>query len=420
MFDPQSLLLPYQKTMLSLVHKNRLCHFICARQIGKSFLIAYAGVEHCWTQPNAKVVILSSGERASLEVLDKCKKIAKVFKVAFNQTPADLQVELTASEIRFSNGSKIITLPSGDPDKVRGFSPTLTICDEFSTQQNQDEFYASVFPFITSPFGGEKKLIICGTPLGTQNLFWRLWTEPNDFAKYSVDINQAKALGLNVDIDLLKKNIPDEDIFAQEYLCRPMDSISNLFTYELLNQVTFAVKPSSPVIVRYGGMDIGRHNDLTAIAILSLCQDGKVFVEDIKVLRNTEFRQQMIEASNLIRALSLRRICIDASGLGMQLAEDLQREFGATVEPVNFTNAVKTEMLNGLKKAFGDRTCLIPNEPELLREFQSIRRVITANTISYQADRNANGHADRAISIALAHKAYLNDSNSMDFLPVSF
>ena len=420
MFDPRSLLLPYQRTMLDLIHRNKLCHFICARQIGKSFTIGYAAVEHCWTKPNAKVVILSSGERSALEVLDKCKQLVKVFKVTFNDTPADLQVEMTASEIRFSNGSKIIILPSGDPDKVRGYSPSLTICDEFSTQQNQSEFYAAIFPFVTSPFGGEKKLIIVGTPLGTQNLFWRLWTEPNDFAKYSIDIYQARSMGLNVDIDLLKKNIPDEDTFAQEYLCKPMDSISNLFTYDLLNQVTYAVKPSSPVIVRYGGMDVGRHNDLTAITILALCQDGRTFVEEIKVLRNTEFREQMIEASNIIKAMGIRRICIDSSGLGMQLAEDLQREFGAIVEPVNFTNAVKTDMLNGLKKAFGDRTCLIPNEPELLREFGSIKRVITANTISYQADRNANGHADRAISIALAHKAYLNDNNSMDFVPVSF
>lgn len=420
MFDPRSLLLPYQRIMLDLIHRNKLCHFICARQIGKSFTIGYAAVEHCWTKPNAKVVILSSGERSALEVLDKCKQLVKVFKVTFNDTPADLQVEMTASEIRFSNGSKIIILPSGDPDKVRGYSPSLTICDEFSTQQDQDAFYAAIFPFVTSPFGGEKKLIIVGTPLGTQNLFWRLWTEPNDFAKYSIDIYQARSMGLNVDIDLLKKNIPDEDTFAQEYLCKPMDSISNLFTYDLLNQVTYAVKPSSPVIVRYGGMDVGRHNDLTAITILALCQDGRTFVEEIKVLRNTEFREQMVEASNIIKALGIRRICIDSSGLGMQLAEDLQREFGAVVEPVNFTNAVKTDMLNGLKKAFGDRTCLIPNEPELLREFGSIKRVITANTISYQADRNANGHADRAISIALAHKAYLNDNNSMDFVPISF
>ena len=420
MFSPVSLLLPYQKAMLDLIHKHRLCHFICARQIGKSFIIAYAAIEHCFTTPNAKVVILSSGERASLEVLDKCKKLLKVFKMALSGTPGDLSVEVNASEIRFGNGSKIITLPSGDPDKVRGFSPTLTICDEFSTLPNQDEFYASIFPFITSPFGGEKKLVICGTPLGTQNLFWRLWVEPNDFAKYSIDIYQARSMGLNVDIDLLKKNIPDEDTFNQEYLCRPMDSITNLFTYDLLNTVTYAIPPSQ-VIARYGGMDIGRTHDLTAIAILAVGIDGRVFLEEVKALHNTEFREQFKEACGIIRALGLKRMCVDSTGIGMQLAEDLQREFGAgMIEAVMFNNTNKTEMLNGLKKAFSDRTCLIPNDPDLLREFQSIKRVTTATGISYQADHNAAGHADRAISVALSHRAYLTDMRSMDFTPMAF
>lgn len=413
-------MLPYQKAMLDLIHKNRLCHFICARQVGKSFLIAYVAVEHCFTTPNAKVVILSSGERASLEVLDKAKRLVKIFKMAFANTDADLNVEITSSEIRFSNGAKIITLPSGDPDKVRGYSPTLTICDEFSTMTDQEGFYSAVFPFITSPFGGEKKLVICGTPLGTQNLFWRLWEEPNDFAKYSVTIEQAKALGLNVDIDLLRKNIADEDVFNQEYLCRPMDSITNLFTYDLLNTVTYATKPCE-VIARYGGMDIGRTHDLTAIAILAVGIDGRVFIEEVKVLHNTEFREQFKEACSIIRALNIKRMCVDATGIGMQLSEDLQREFGpGMITPIMFNNSNKTEMLNGLKKAFSDRTCLIPNEPELLREFQCIKRVVTATGISYQADHNALGHADRAISIALAHKAFLDDTNSMDFVPMAF
>lgn len=403
-----------------MIHSNRLCHFICSRQIGKSFLVSYASVEHCWTKPLAKVVILSSGERASLEVLEKCKQLAKVFKTVFSDTGASLDVTINASEIRFSNGSKIITLPSSDPDKVRGYSPSLTIADEFSTMGDQDAFYASVFPFVTSPFGGEKKMVILGTPLGTQNLFWRLWVEKNDFAKYSVNIYEAKAQGLNVDIELLRKNIPDEEMFEQEYLCKPMDSLTSLFTYDLLNSVTTTTLPGQ-VVTRYAGMDVGRHNDLTAITILGLTSEGKVFVEDIKALRNTEFREQFREACNIIQALGIKRMCVDATGLGMQLAEDLQREFGlGMIEAVNFNNANKTEMLNGLKKAFGDRTCFIPSDPELMREFQSIKRVVTANGITYQADRNASGHADRAISIALAHRAYLQDTNSMDFIPISF
>lgn len=415
MFRPQDLLLPYQKTMLDMIRKNKLCFFLCSRQVGKSFLVGYAAVESCWTNPNSKVVILSSGERSSLEVLEKCKRIAKIFKVYFADTVADLTVEINASEVRFSNGSKIITLPSGDPDKIRGYSPAITIADEFSTQQDQDRFYASVFPFVTSPFGGDKKLVIVGTPLGSTNMFWRLWTEKNDFAKYSLTIHQAKEMGLNVDLDLLKRNIPDEDMWKQEYECTPIDAVTSLFTFELLNSVTYKEQPKA--LVRYGGMDIGRHSDRTSIVILATTPDGRTFIEKRHTFQNMEFRQQFKEAANLIRALNIRKFCVDATGLGMQLAEDLQREFGAIVEPITFTNANKVEMFNGLKKAFSDGTCLIPDDPDLKKEFQSIKRVISANSISYQADRDDSGHADNATGAALAHHAYLLSNKECDFMP---
>ena len=166
MFNPTSLLLSYQKEMLDLIRKNKFTFLLCSRQVGKSFCISFAAVETAWTKPGSKVIILSSGERSAVELLDKCKRIAKVFQTAFSDTAANLTIDINATEIRFSNGSRIITLPSGDPDKIRGYSPVLTIADEFSTLQDQDGFYASIFPFITSPFGGEKKLVIVGTPLG--------------------------------------------------------------------------------------------------------------------------------------------------------------------------------------------------------------------------------------------------------------
>lgn len=418
MFNPTSLLLSYQKEMLDLIRKNKFTFLLCSRQVGKSFCISFAAVETAWTKPGSKVIILSSGERSAVELLDKCKRIAKVFQTAFSDTAANLTIDINATEIRFSNGSRIITLPSGDPDKIRGYSPVLTIADEFSTLQDQDGFYASIFPFITSPFGGEKKLVIVGTPLGRANLFWRLWEEKNDFAKYKLTIWDAKDAGLDVDIDTLKKNF-DEEMFRQEFECVPLDSMTSLFSYELLNSVTYETQPNGPILYRVGGMDIGRKHDKTSVAILAVTANG-TFIEEIKTFSNMEFQQQYKEASNIIRALKLRKFCVDASGLGMQLGEDLQREFGATVEPVAFTNAIKVEMLNNLKKAFSEGSSKIPDDPELLKEFQSIKRVVNANSISYQADRDADGHADSAIGCALAYRAYLKASADCDFMPISF
>ena len=414
---PSDFLLPYQKEMLKLSRENQLCIFLCSRQVGKSHVLSHIAVEKAWTNPNSKIIILSTGERASMEVLDKCKKIAQIFETCFADTAANFKVDITAAEVRISNGSKIVTLPSGDSAKIRGYSPILVVCDEFALLDNATDFYEAIFPSITSPFGGKKSLIISSTPMGTQNLFWRLWTEKNDYAKYSLDIYQAQKQGLRVDIDLLKKNF-DSDMFAQEFLCQPMDAVTSLFTYELLNSVTYKDPPQA--LVRYGGMDIGRHSDRTSIVILASTPDGRVFIEQRRTLQNMEFRDQFKEASSMIRAFNLRKFCVDATGLGMQLAEDLQREFGPVIEPITFTNANKVEMFNGLKKAFSDGTCLIPDDPDLKKEFQSIKRVVSANSISYQADRDDSGHADNAVASALAHYAYLLSNKECDFLPIAF
>ena len=133
-----------------------------------------------------------------------------------------------------------------------------------------------------------------------------------------------------------------------------------------------------------------------------------------------EFRQQFKEAASIIKALHIRKMCVDATGLGMQLAEDLQRDFGPIIHPVTFTNQNKVEMFNGLKKAFSDGSCLIPDNPDLLKEFQSIKRVITANSISYQAERDDSGHADNAVASALAHYAYVLSNRDVGFIPIAF
>lgn len=414
MFKPFQILLPYQMQMRELANNNRLCFFLCSRQIGKSLTLAYIAVEKAWTNPNSKIVLISSGERAALELLDKVKRIAKIFQNCFSDTPANFTIDITASEVKLSNGSKIITLPSGDPDKVRGYSPLLTVCDEFSTLEHQDLFYRAIFPSITSPFGPPKSLIISGTPIGRSNTFWRLWEEPNDYTKFSIDIYEAKEKGLNVDIDLLKKNMIDEESFAQEFLCQPMDSNSALFSYELLNSITYNTIPK--VISRSLGIDIGRTHDKTAITILADTLEG-TFVEEVKILSNMEFRDQFEQIKALIVALKPRKVTIDRTGIGMQLAEDLEREFGALIDGLAFTAQSKLEIFNNLKKAFSQSTCRIPDDPELKKDLNKIRRMVTANGISYKADSDDTGHADKATSIALAYRAYLLATKDCDFLP---
>ena len=101
----------------------------------------------------------------------------------------------------------------------------------------------------------------------------------------------------------------------------------------------------------------------------------------------------------------VRRLCIDSSGLGMNLAEDTQAYFGAyKVEPINFSNPIKEELATNLRIAFEDHSLFIPNDSDLVDDLHSVKRVTTtAGNVRFDVQRNeTDGHADRFWALALA------------------
>lgn len=417
-FNPLSILLPYQRRMLDAIINNRLTFLMCARQIGKSFTISTAAVYTAWTKPNSLVIVVSSGERAAIELMQKVRKIADAWAVSFAGTPHKLQYLANAEEVRFSNGSRIKVLPSNNPAVTRGYSPNLLILDEMSVLERQTELFSALLPSITSPFGGEKRMVIAGTPLGRMNEFWKIWESDNDFYKISVNIYEAKADGLNVDIDFLRNNCTDEETFNEEYMCQPRDGDTQLFSVDLVNRCVYDFIPEG-VGKRYMGIDIGRTHDLTCASTLLELGD-RLYLESCDVFRNMEFSEQDRCLTELINLKQPCGVAIDSTGIGAQLGETFWKRYGEMVEPFTFTNAAKVDIFNNVKKWMGQGKFWIPNDANIKTELASIRRIARENSVVYQADRNAGGHADRATSIMLAGRAYSRCSNNIGFVPLSF
>lgn len=417
-FNPLSLLLPYQRRMFDAIVNNRLTFLLCARQVGKSFTISTAAVYTAWTKPNSLVIVVSSGERAAIELLAKVKKIADAWRIAFSETDHNLTYFSNAEEVRFSNGSRIKVLPSNNPAVTRGYSPNLLILDEMSVLEHQSELYSALLPSITSPFGGEKRMVIAGTPLGRMNEFWKIWEGDNDFHKIKVNIYEAKADGLDVDIDFLRNNCPDEETFQEEYMCQPRDGDTQLFSIELINRCVYDFLPEG-VGKRYMGIDIGRFHDLTCASTLLELGD-RLYLESCDVFRNMEFSEQDRCLTELITLKQPVGIAIDSTGIGAQLGETFWKRYGDLVEPFTFSNSSKVDIFNNVKKWMGQGRFWIPNDANLKSELASIKRIARENTMVYQADRNAGGHADRATSMMLAGRAYSRCSNNVGFFPMAW
>jgi hypothetical protein len=140
-----------------------------ARQIGWSTLVGFFAWHLAYFFPETKILILSKGEREAGELLDKVTfGLDRLPPWLRERGPTATQRTLT--KLRFSNGSEIQSLPSGN-NPARGFTGRAVICDEFGFLENSAEAWSSIEP--VADVGGQ--LIVLSTANGVGNTFHDLW-----------------------------------------------------------------------------------------------------------------------------------------------------------------------------------------------------------------------------------------------------
>ena len=400
-----SILHPYQQDWV--LDDARFKIGLWARQAGKSFATACEAVLGCLKHPGEQWVVLSAGERQALEWMAKARKWTEAAEVAmagYEETVDGADATKTRAALSFQNGSRILAIPA-NPDTARGYSANL-ILDEFAIHEKPWDIWAAIYPSITSPHGGLKKLRIVSTPKGLGNKFADLWHKNEAYARHKVTILDAVAQGLDINLQQLREGVDDEDIWQQEYLCEFLDRGGVLLPYEMLAACTLpessgdvAGENTAPL---YVGMDVGRSHDLSVILTLEE-RGGTLYLRHKLELRSTPFAEQLEALRAIVASPRVRVCCIDATGIGAMLAEEARRLAGGKVRPVTFTHAVKEELFTGLRRRFEERTIRIPPDRELREDLHAVTKSVSAGgTVTYGASRSLDGHSDRASALALA------------------
>ena len=371
-----------------MLDKSRLRAWRKARQIGGSTTIAAECVVEAGIR-GVDCLICSAAEKNAVEVLSKCHGFVELANIA------GLGLRLTTDsrgELGFSNGHKILSL-SQNPSTIRGFSGHLYL-DEFSHHAQDKLIYQAGFPVTTRRY----RLSVLSTPMGQSGEFYRCWTERPDFSKHDTNIEQAIGDGLSIDLEPIRRNL-DSESFRQEYLCEFIDESTAFFPYELIRASIGERRVETGD--SYIGMDIGRKRDLTVIYVLGQLGDS-FHTLHMEVIRNAEFSVQRQAFRRLWTLYKPRRGCVDATGLGMQMGEELRREF-LHVEPIVFNSRVKEDMVVTLKRVMEDRKITIPDDQDLISDIHAIRKSVTpSNMIRFDSDADEHGHADRFWALALA------------------
>lgn len=419
----ESFFLPYQLRWLN--DNSRIKIWEKSRRIGATYVQSYEDVRDCVYKKVPSVWFSSADDSAAQGYIDYCKIWVKLFNVAakdLGEVIIDSERDIKAHVIEFANGTKIHAL-SSNPNAFRS-KGGKTVLDEFGHHKNPMLMWRAAKPCITWGF----PLRILSTHNGQQCLFYKFLEKVIkgllNWSHHKTDIFKAVEEGL-VDkifgrptnqkereqwIEEEKQNCFDEFTWRQEYCCEALDEASAFLSYELISscELDDILKPLDEIKGDlYVGVDIGRKKDLTVIWVLEVFENQK-FTRLVKEIQNTPFHIQYQILSEILRHPKLRRCCPDNTGIGMQLSETAQKDFGKyRIEPITFTSKSKEEMAYNLRINFEDKNVKIPAIQAIRDDLHSVKRVLSpTGNIRFDVDRSeTNGHADRFWALALALNA---------------
>jgi len=382
-----------------------------ARQTGKSFTKSLRRILRGLARRRTQI-FLSAGERQSRELMEKARQHCQALKIATDYCGNRFFKDMTIKqlEITLPGGVRIIGLPA-NPQTARGFTGDVFL-DEFAMHADDRDIWAAMFPTLLR---GDGELDIASTPKGRSNMFYQLRGNSH-FSTSLLTLPDAIQQGLDVDEEEIRQAMGDDALYRQEFLCEFLDEATAFLTYD---QIAACVDPTLVTHSTVGplthesremfvGVDVGRLRDLTVIWVFGTIGPmgpiGPIDTVALFELSNTPFRAQFDLLNELLSVRRVRRCCIDAGGLGMQLAEQCVERFGAhRVEPITFTAALKSQMASALRIAVEERRIRIPVDERIRNDWHSVERTLTeAGHFRLSASRQEGSHADRFWAAALA------------------
>jgi phage FluMu gp28-like protein len=423
--------LAYQLKWLS--DNSRIKIWEKSRRIGATYVQSYEDVRDIVSRksyvpgrPVQKVFFTSADESAAREYIDYCAQWAQLFNTAaqsLGEVLLDAEKDIKALCIEFKNGGKIYALTS-NPKRFRSKGGKV-VWDEAAWHEDQRGMWKAAKP--TAMWG--YPLRILSTHHGKQCLFYQFIDDSRKgktgWSLHTVTIYDAVRDGL-VDkilghktteeektawVEQEHRDCQDEDVWQEEYCCNAVDAATAFVEYELISgceDSTSMVSMEDLALLDqgdlYAGWDVARKRHFSIFWLVKKLGDV-CYTVHIKEFQKTRFALQNEYLDKVLALPRLRRLCIDATGMGLPLTERAQEKFGKyRVEGVTMTNAIKEVIAYDARNALEDKKCRIPAEQTVRDSFHSVRKIVTAagNTRLDADATDATGHADHWWAFCLA------------------
>lgn len=435
---------PYQENITAKITDNRRVAVLTARQSGKTTTAVAVILHYILFNEYKTVAILANKGDASREVLAR-------IKLAYEALPKWLQQgieEWNKGNIALENGCQVLAGTTSS-SAIRGKSVNFLYLDEVAFIEGYDEFFASVYPTISS--GESTKLLMTSTPNGL-NHFWKTCkgaeegTNGYEFVKVMWDDVPGR------DEKWKKETIEsldhDEEKFNQEYCCEFLGSSGTLISGSKLKELY----PENPIaqgegFLQYEKPEKDRYYVITADVARGKGLDYSTF--NVFDTSNMPYRQVATFRDNFIGPIDFASvlyrigkiyneagILVEINDIGGQVTDVLALEFG--YENLLFTqNSGRSGKVlsggfgknveNGIRttKTVKGTGCsmlkmLIEQNQLFIRDFETIQELsrFSKKANSYEAEPGF--HDDLVMNLVLfawmTEQAYFKDMTDINTL----
>lgn len=405
--------LPYQRRFFLAPKRRKF--WLSGRQLGKSHCIAGILAYKALERDGNLSLAISVNQRSASELL---KKVASYAEAVSALTDGKVAHTSTFDSVSFSNGSRILSLPSSS-SSMRGWTASCVCIDEAFFVPRLEDTMAAIAPTLTRDPNAE--LILASSAAGMNSTAYAIWEKAlrsNEWYTQTTTIEDAVSDGLKVDVDSLRSMVPDEETFQTEYMCVFSKSMDAVFDPSLME--TFDSLPSAAQ-GNWIGIDVGRTHDKTAF-VMGAAVGDTLYVTDAETMEKADYQTQLDRIAELERRRRFNGGLVDAGGIGSMLAEYANSKVSRRISPFTFTSSSKTPLFESLRDLVFRRKILFskPLLERMREDLSGVSRITTSEgKVAYRAVSDSSGHSDLSSALVLMIEAWKRNPLSSS-VPVSF